>query len=1006
MKNGNARRRSRTSSLILIGTFVIAAAAFIVPVYSVHSSSLSAGSTSTGKPVSAPAKTSQIGALAALRPSIRAPWTSSNPLLPIPTDSPETIETFAADCTTPRTVFVLGETVCAVVNYVTESDRFVNWISPPDSHVAFSSPTIPDNLTHSYTYVPTVTGGWKATIADPSDSSIIPTYFDVVEPGPINTYASGCAVPQVVFNLGNAVCAKVTGGLVAPRRIAWTDPSGYVRQVVDITTDPQNDTFNVPGTPTSTLSNGVEVTNVGTWRASVISSRGSLVAYSVFFVNDPSNATADVSVSKTSQLPSGQISAGSTNIYPVAVYNSGPGAAQNVVVTDVVPANMTFVSITPAAGCVTPGPGGTGTITCTIPTLARGDSIIFEITLQVIPGTAAGTQLSNTATVAANTNDPISDNNSSTASLIVSDTGTATCTLTCPGDMTVEANTTQAGNPGAFIDFSAASGVGSCGTISNDPSAKDANGDYNFFGLGSHLITSTSQSGDTCTFTVTVVDTPPPTISCPPNQTVTAASGESSATVNVGTPTTNPSSGVTVIGIRSDDPTCTEGDEPGCTPVPLTDPYPVGTTTILWTVTQSNGQKASCTQTIRVNDNACAGDTTAPVITAPPDINVGTGPDPALSKLCTVGLDDELGTAEVTESCSYNVATTGIPANNAFPVGTTTVTYTATDGAGNSASDTQLVTVFDNTPPIIVAPPDASYTCMSEVPAGAAAIALARGDNPDLPNGGPPTDNCGAPVVTYSDSSTGAGSVASPRVITRTYVATDTSPLHNSASAVQTITVIDPTPPTIVLTGANPQYVECHTSYPELGATANDNCGDFAATPSGTVNVNVPGTYTITYNATDWAGNAATAVTRTVIVQDTIAPTINLTGFAPSMWPPSHEYVPFLLTQFVTGATDSCDTVLGISSVVIEKVTSDEVENGAGDGDTLNDIVIAADCKSVQLRAERQNNGNGRVYTITFKVTDASGNVGRATAKVFAPKNLGQTSGDSGVHYTVNGTCP
>ena len=65
----------------------------------------------------------------------------------------------------------------------------------------------------------------------------------------------------------------------------------------------------------------------------------------------------------------------------------------------------------------------------------------------------------------------------------------------------------------------------------------------------------------------------------------------------------------------------------------------------------------------------------------------------------------------------------------------------------------------------------------------------------------------------------------------------------------------------------------------------------------------------------------------------------------------------FGVTDFVTGVTDSCDTTLGIGSVVIEKVTSDEIENGNGDGNTLNDIVIAADCKSVQLRSEREGGG-------------------------------------------------
>jgi len=163
---------------------------------------------------------------------------------------------------------------------------------------------------------------------------------------------------------------------------------------------------------------------------------------------------------------------------------------------------------------------------------------------------------------------------------------------------------------------------------------------------------------------------------------------------------------------------------------------------------------------------------------------------------------------------------------------------------------------------------------------------------------------------------------------------------------------------------------------------------------------------TLTYNATDDSGNAADPVTRTVTVVDTTAPTITLNGYAPSMWPPNHKYTTFQLTQFVTGASDSCNTSLGLTNVVIEKVTSDEIENGNGDGNTSNDIVIAANCKSVQLRSEREGGGNGRVYTITFKVTDASGNVGRATAKVVVPHNPGETPVDSGVHYTVNGTCP
>jgi len=221
------------------------------------------------------------------------------------------------------------------------------------------------------------------------------------------------------------------------------------------------------------------------------------------------------------------------------------------------------------------------------------------------------------------------------------------------------------------------------------------------------------------------------------------------------------------------------------------------------------------------------------------------------------------------------------------------------------------------------------------------------------------------------------------------------------------ITIADTVAPTITLNGPNPMTVECHTTFVDPGATADDGCaGSFPATASGTVNVDVPGAYLITYNASDPSGNAAVPVSRTVNVVDTIAPTINLNGQTLSMWPPNHNYQTFNVTDFVVSVSDGCDTSLGVGDVVISRVTSDELENGSGDGNTTNDIVIAGDCKSVQLRAERAGSGDGRVYTITFTVQDASGNVGTATATVFVPQS--QNSGpavDSGPHYTVNGSC-
>jgi len=143
-----------------------------------------------------------------------------------------------------------------------------------------------------------------------------------------------------------------------------------------------------------------------------------------------------------------------------------------------------------------------------------------------------------------------------------------------------------------------------------------------------------------------------------------------------------------------------------------------------------------------------------------------------------------------------------------------------------------------------------------------------------------------------------------------------------------------------------------------------------------------------------------------VTVNDTQGPTIT-TSQSKTLWPPNHKYATFNVSDLVTSVADNCDTSVGLGSVRITKVTSDELEDSGGDGSTLNDIVIAADCKSVQLRSERAGNGNGRVYTITLKVTDASGNTSTATVKVSVPHSQnGAAAVDDGPHYTVLSSCP
>jgi hypothetical protein len=154
-------------------------------------------------------------------------------------------------------------------------------------------------------------------------------------------------------------------------------------------------------------------------------------------------------------------------------------------------------------------------------------------------------------------------------------------------------------------------------------------------------------------------------------------------------------------------------------------------------------------------------------------------------------------------------------------------------------------------------------------------------------------------------------------------------------------------------------------------------------------------------------GSPSTATGTIVNTPDSSAPTITLIpNVNMTLWPPNHQYESIAVTDFVASASDNCDLSVNLNSVYIQKITSDEAENGNGDGNTNNDIVIAAGCKTAQLRSERVGSGDGRVYTITFKVKDSVGNFTTATATVTVRKNPNQPAVDSGTAYTVNSSCP
>ncbi|MBC7931667.1 MAG: HYR domain-containing protein, partial [Rubrivivax sp.] len=294
----------------------------------------------------------------------------------------------------------------------------------------------------------------------------------------------------------------------------------------------------------------------------------------------------------------------------------------------------------------------------------------------------------------------------------------------------------------------------------------------------------------------------PPVANAGPDQTVECSNGQAS---------------VTLDGSASTDP---DGDTPltfdwseGATPLGsgqmLVVSLPNGPHTITLTVTDPSG--ASSQDTVNIN----VVDTQAPIVTDPPDVTVSTGP--GASSCGTVVSDAQLGTATATDGCegSLAVTRTGVPAGNFFPVGTTVVTYSATDAAGHTGTATQNVTVIDNTPPVVTPPANivtsaAPNSCSASVNPGTASV----------------SDNCaGSTVVGVRSDSQPLNAPYPVGTTTITWTATDAN--GNTASANQTVTVEDNQAPTVTssvaVTTMGPPFNHAMINI-GLAAIASDSC--------------------------------------------------------------------------------------------------------------------------------------------------------------------------------------
>jgi serine protease len=209
-----------------------------------------------------------------------------------------------------------------------------------------------------------------------------------------------------------------------------------------------------------------------------------------------------------------------------------------------------------------------------------------------------------------------------------------------------------------------------------------------------------------------------------------------------------------------------------------------------------------------------------------------------------------------------------------------------------------------------------------------------------------------------------------------------------------TVTVNDTQPPSVtcpadIVVNNDPGLCSAVVTY---AASASDNC------PGVTIAYDIPsgtafpvGVTTVTVTATDAHSNTSQC-SFTVTVIDNEPPTITVAVNPTQIWPPDHKM------RNITATVVAADNCAGVT-YVLTSITSNEPDNGLGDGDTANDIQLA-DYNTPDLmfsvRRERSGLGTGRIYTVTYTATDAHSNSTSASATVTVPFDMGKAaaSGD------------
>src|SRR6185436_10698090 len=406
--------------------------------------------------------------------------------------------------------------------------------------------------------------------------------------------------------------------------------------------------------------------------------------------------------------------------------------------------------------------------------------------------------------------------------------------VTCPSNVN---QTADAGACGAVVTYPAATATDNC--LVSSYSYSQNSGTFFPVGTTTVTVTATDNHGNVslpCTFTVTVNDNELPIVTCPSNVNQTADAGACGAVVTYPAATATDNCLVSSYSYSQNSGTF----------------FPVGTTTVTVTATDNHGNVSlPCTFTVTVNDNEL------PIVTCPSNVN-----QTADAGACGAVVTYPAATA--TDNCLVSSYSYSQNSGTFFPVGTTTVTVTATDNHGNvSLPCTFTVTVNDNEKPIVSCPSNVNQTADAGACGAVVTYPAATA-----------TDNCLVSSYSYSQNS---GTFFPVGTTTVTVTATDN---HGNVSlpCTFTVTVNDNEKPIVSCPSNVNQTADagaCGAVVTYPAATATDNCLVSSYSYSQNSGTFFPvGTTTVTVTATDNHGNVSLPCTFTVTVNDNELPIV------------------------------------------------------------------------------------------------------------------------------------